>query len=183
MWFWAQFVVFSAFHWKRTVPVPHTWNQNVGGGGKEEVGGSPWVYQTLSTSLSSQWPRVLVNWPQTPASLCCKPWPPTGSFQRGPCLLVTAFNHPPQKRGFSLSLPQTVSLSLSFFLCKIQHKNTLNHIYAVYNTGRNKVETALWINYYITKLFVLWLSDLKCSFKKTTISLVTTLRKDDVLTT
>jgi len=148
-----------------------------------EGGGSPWVYQPLFTSL---WPRVLVNWPQTPASLYCRPWPPTGSFQRGPCLLVTAFNHPPQKRGFSLSLSLSLKLSLSLsvlFLRKIQHKNTLNHIYAVYNTERNKVETALRINCYITKLFGFWLSDIKCSFKETTVSLVTTLCNDALLTT
>jgi hypothetical protein len=72
----------------------------------------PMGVTTLSRSL---WPQALVNCPQTPASLhgCrYRLWPPTGSFQRGPCLLVTAFNHPPQKRGF-LSLYSPFSLSLS----------------------------------------------------------------------
>jgi len=57
----------------------------------------------------------------------CRPCPPTGSFQRGPCLLVTAFNHPPQKRGFFLSLSNSVSLS-PFFVQNTTQKPPKPHL-------------------------------------------------------
>jgi len=48
-------------------------------------------------------------------------------FSKGPCLLVTAFNHPPQKRGFSLSLSNCLSLC-PFFVQNTTQKHPKPHL-------------------------------------------------------